>query len=45
MIDENLALAHAGEGAIGAERDLAQVVVIADASHDEVLALGGGLRR
>ena len=44
MVDENLALAHAGEGAIGAERDLAQVVVVADASHDEVLALGGGLR-
>ena len=38
MVDEHRALAHAGEGAIGAERDFAQVVVVADAAHHEVLA-------
>src|SRR5581483_12277171 len=31
--------------AIGADRDRAKVVVIADAGHDEILALGGGLWR
>ena len=45
MIDEGRALLHAGEGAVGAERDRAQVVVVADAAHHEILALGGGLRR
>ena len=33
-----------GKGAVGAERDLAQVVVIADAAHHEILALGGLFR-
>ena len=45
VIDEGRALLHAGEGAIGAKRDRAQVVVVADAGHHEILALGGGLRR
>ena len=44
MIDEDRALAHAGEGAVRPERDLAQVVVVADAGHDEILTRGGGLR-
>ena len=45
MVDEDRALAHAGETAVGAERDFAQVVVIANAAHDEVLAGRGFLRR
>ena len=45
MVDEHLAFAHAGKGAIGAERHFAQVVVVADAAHDEVLAFGGSLGR
>ena len=36
---------HAGERAIGADRDGAQIVVIADAGHDKILAFGGGFRR
>ncbi len=35
---------HAGEGAVGADRDRAQIVVVADAAHHEILAFGGGLR-
>ena len=31
---------HAGEGAVGPERDRAQIVVVADAGEDEVGALG-----
>ena len=30
MVDENLALSHPGEGAVGTEGDFAQIVVIAD---------------
>src|SRR6478752_1214145 len=45
MVDEHRALLHAVEGAIGPERDFAQVVVVADAAHDEVLALGRRLGR
>ena len=33
------------EGALGAERDVAQVVVVADAAEHEVLVLGGVGRR
>jgi hypothetical protein len=33
------------KGAVGADRHLAQVIVIADAGHDEILAFGGRLRR
>jgi 3-hydroxyisobutyrate dehydrogenase len=45
VVDEDRALAHAGEGAVGPERHFAQVVVVADAAHDEVLAVRGFLRR
>ena len=45
MVDEDRALAHAGEARRLAERDFAQVVVVADAAHDEILALGCFLRR
>ena len=45
MIDEHRALAHAVERAVGAERDLAHVVVVADAHHHEVLTGRGLLRR
>jgi hypothetical protein len=45
VVDKNLALAHAGEGAIGAESHFAQVVIVADAAHDEILALGRGFGR
>ena len=36
---------HGREGALGAERDLAQVVVVADAAEHEVGVLGGVRRR
>ena len=45
VVDEGRAFLHAGERAIGAERDRAQVVVVADTGHHEILALRGGLRR
>src|SRR5262249_23278853 len=45
VIDEDRAFGNAVEGAVRPQRDLAQVVVVADAGHDEVLALGGGARR
>jgi hypothetical protein len=45
VIDEHFALGHAGEGAVRPKRHLAQVVVIADAAHDEILAFGCGLGR
>ena len=45
MVDEGRALLHAGEGAVSADRDRAQVIVVADAAHHEILAFGGGLRR
>jgi hypothetical protein len=38
VIDQNGALLHAGESALRAQHHLAQIIVIADASHDEVLA-------
>ena len=44
VVDEHRALLHAVEGAVWAQRDFAQVVVVADAAHDEVLALGRRLR-
>ena len=44
VVDEGRALLHAGKGAVGADRDRAQIVVVADAAHHEILALGGGLR-
>ena len=47
VIHEHRALLHPMEGAVGSQRDLAQVVVVADAAHDEVLAFGcrfGGWR-
>ncbi len=45
MVDEGRAFFHAGERAVGAKRDRAQVIVVADTGHHEILALGGGLRR
>jgi len=44
VIDEGRALAYAGKGAVGAERDRTQIAVVADAAHHELLAFGGGLR-
>ena len=45
MVDDDRALRDAGEDAVLAEHDLAEIVVVADAGHDEVLALGRRLRR
>ena len=45
MIDERGAFLHARKSAIGADRDGAQVVVVADAGHHEILAFGRGLWR
>src|SRR5262247_377872 len=45
MVDEHSAFLHPVEGAVRPERYLAQVVVVADAAHDEVLALGCRLGR
>src|SRR5262249_11706076 len=44
VVDKGRAFANAVEGAVLAKRDLAQVVVVADAAHDEVLTGGGGPR-
>ena len=44
VVDEDRALFHPGEGAAVAKGDRAQVVVVADAGHHEILTLGGGLR-
>jgi hypothetical protein len=41
VVDEDRAAPHAGERAIGAEHDRAQVVVVADAGEDDVRAGGG----
>ena len=41
VVDEDGAFAHALEGAVRAQGDLAQVVVVADAGEDDLLALGG----
>src|SRR4029077_11218768 len=38
------ALLHAGKGAVGADRDRTQIVVVPDAAHHEILAFGCGLR-
>src|SRR5262245_33307511 len=45
VVDEYRAFGDAGERAVRPERHLAQVVVVADAAHDEVLPFGRGLRR
>ena len=45
MIDEDCALFHAGEGAIGSDRNRAQIIVVADAAHHEILAFGRGFWR
>ncbi len=45
VVDHDGALGDPGEHAVVAEHDLAQIVVVADAGHDEILALGGLLRR
>ena len=45
VIDEDRALARAGEHAVLAEHHFAQVVVVADAGHDEILAFGRLPRR
>ncbi|MGY4470659.1 hypothetical protein ACVWWK_006368 [Bradyrhizobium sp. LB9.1b] len=45
MVDEGRALFHAGERAVGADRDRAQIIVVANAAHHEILALGCSLRR
>jgi hypothetical protein len=39
VVDEDRAAAHAREGAVRTGRDLAQIVVIADAGEDDLLAL------
>jgi len=45
VIGEDGAAAHAGKGALRAGRDLADVVVIADAGEDDLGAFGGLRRR
>src|SRR5215468_7829131 len=40
MIDEHCALRDTMEGAVPSERDLAHIIVVADASHDEILPFG-----
>ena len=45
VVDHDRAFAHACEHAVGTEHDFAQIVVIADAGHHEVLARGCRLRR
>jgi hypothetical protein len=45
VVDEDGALAHCGEGAVLGRRHRAQIVVIADASEHDLLALGGLGRR
>ena len=45
VVDEHGALLHAVKGAVRPECHLAQIVVVAHAAHDEVLALGSGLGR
>src|SRR4029453_12639900 len=42
VVDEHGAALDAVEGAIRAKRHLAQIVIVANAAHDEVLALGRG---
>src|SRR5262249_40950764 len=44
VVDEDRALLHAGKGAVRAQGHLAQVVVVADAAHHELLALRGFAR-
>ncbi len=44
VIDEYCASGNAVKRAVCPERDLAQVMVVADAGHDEILTLGGGPR-
>src|SRR4051812_1620446 len=44
MVDEGRAFLDAGEGAIGADRDRTQIIVVADAAHHEILTLGRGFR-
>src|SRR3546814_20609435 len=45
VVDEDRALAHPGEGAVVAEDDAAQVVVVADATEHQIGARGGLARR
>ena len=45
VVHEHRALLDAMEGAVRPERHLAQVIVVADAAHDEVLAFGRLFRR
>jgi hypothetical protein len=45
VVDEGRAFLDTRECAVAAERDRAQVVVVADAAHHEILTFGGGLRR
>src|SRR5262249_60861714 len=47
VADHDGPLAHTGEHTVLAEHALAQIVVVADADHDEVLPVGGqpGRRR
>ena len=40
MIDKDRALFHAGEGALGSARHLAEIVIITDAGKDEILVFG-----
>ncbi len=45
VVNEDRAGFHPCEGAVVADGDRAEVVVISDAGHDEVLSFGSGLRR
>src|SRR5215213_5389760 len=45
VIDKYRALLHPCKSAIGAERHFAQIVIVANAGHDEILAFGSLLRR
>jgi hypothetical protein len=45
VVDEDGTLLHRGEGAVGTGGDRAQIIVIADAGEDEVLAFGSLGRR
>src|SRR5258705_8318267 len=45
MIDKNRSGLHRRESAVSANRNSAQTVVVANARHDEILAIGSSLHR
>jgi hypothetical protein len=45
VIDEHRAIFHPGKRAVIPERHRAQIIVVADAGHDEILARGSFLGR